>query len=204
MKLDRTGVDAALSALGEHLGRSSPETIQLVVCGGSALEATGLLVDRTTKDVDVLALGKTDQDGILTLASAEPMPDVVTNAARIVARDLELPDDWINSGPTGLLSERLPEGLAGRLHSRRYGDRLVVHFIDRFDQICFKAFAAIDNVGAQHIADLITLAPSPDEMLIAARWCLTQDASDVFPLLVRSFLEKVGFADVAGELETGS
>jgi hypothetical protein len=204
MNLDMAGVDAALSALGEHLERSSLETIELVVCGGSALEAIGLLVDRTTKDVDVLALGKTDQDGILTLASAEPMPDVVREAARIVARDLELPEDWLNPGPTDLLREGLPEGLVLRLHSRRYGDRLVVHFIDRFDQICFKAYAAINGGAAYHLADLTALEPSSDEMLAAASWCLTQDASEVFPLLVRSFLEKVGYPDVARELETRS
>ena len=201
MKMDTAGVDTALSALGERLGRSGRETTQLVVCGGSALEAMGL-VDRTTKDVDVLALGKIGQDGILALTSAQPLPAVVMDASHIVARDLELPEDWLNPGPTDLLKEGLPEGLVARLHPRRYGDRLVVHFIDRFDQICFKAYAAINGGAAYHLADLRALQPSSEEMLIAARWCLTQDASEIFPQLVRSFLEKVGYPDVAAELET--
>ena len=203
MRLDTRGVDAALSALGEQLGRSCREAIELVVCGGAALEALGL-VKRTTKDVDVLALAATGEGGILTLTSAQPLPDALADAARTVARDLELPTDWLNPGPTDLLSEGLPEGFVGRLHARRYGDKLVVHFIDRIDQICFKAYAAINGGAAYHLADLRALEPSDDEMLAAARWCLTQDASEAFPTLVRSFLEKVGYPDVAGRLETRS
>lgn len=200
MKLDQAGVDAALDALSAHLSRSVGRPIQLVVCGGSALEALGL-VDRVTKDIDVLAVAD-EIGGELRLASADPLPESVSEAAKIVARDLELPVDWINSAPTELLRDGLPEGLVGRLHSRRYRASLVVHFIDRFDQICLKTYAAINGGAAYHLADLETLGPSPEEMLDAAYWCLTQDASEVFPLLVRSFLEKIGYADVAAELDT--
>lgn len=200
MRLDTKSVDVILSALGEQLGRSSGDIIELVVCGGSALASMGF-VDRTTRDVDVLALAKTGQAGILTLTSAQPLPDVIVSSAHIVARDMELEEGWLNSGPTDLLREGLPEGLVSRLHSRRYGERLVVHFIDRFDQICLKAFAVIDNNAAKHLDDLRKLQPTDDEMLNAARWCLTRDASEVFPALVRSFLEKVGYPDVARKLE---
>jgi hypothetical protein len=198
--LDETGVHAVLSALAAHLGRTSPEALELVVCGGSALEALGL-VDRATKDVDVLALAVKSGGG-LQLTSADPLPEAVAAAAQIVARDLGLPEDWLNPGPTELLREGLPEGLPDRLHSRRYGGKLIVHFIDRFDQICFKAYAAINGGAAYHVADLKALDPSPHEMLAAARWCLTQDASELFPSLVRSFLEKIGYPDVAAEFET--
>jgi len=196
MKLDSTGVDAALSALAAQLSRLTRKPVELVVCGGSALEALGL-VDRTTKDIDVLAVADM-VGGQLQLGSADPLPGPVLEAAGIVARDLELPSDWINPGPTDLLREGLPNGLTDRLQSRRYGDTLVVHFIGRFDQ----AYAAINGGAAYHLADLRALGPSSAEMLEAGRWCLTQDASEVFPSLVRSFLEKVGYADVARELDT--
>lgn len=198
MILDKDGVDAALSALAKHLARGSADVVDLVVCGGSALEALSL-VDRATKDIDVLALVKKAGESRL-LTSADPLPEAVVNAAGIVARDLGLPSDWLNPGPTDLLSEGLPEGLLDRLHSRGYGEKLTVHFIDRFDQICFKAYAAINGGAAYHLSDLMALSPSGDEMLAAARWCLTQDASDAFPLLVHSFLTKIGFPDVAEEL----
>jgi len=79
---------------------------------------------------------------------------------------------------------------------------LTVHFIDRFDQICFKAYAAINGRGDQHLSDLQILNPSQEEMLSAAQWCLKQDASEVFPQIVISFLEQTGYQDVAERIKT--
>ena len=203
MRLDRIGVSTALAALGDHLEQESEDGIEIVVCGGSALQALGL-VDRTTRDVDVLALVDGSADGSSALVSAQPLPPVVVEAARIVARDFGLTVDWLNPGPTDLLSQGLPEGLAGRLHTRRFGRKLIVQFIDRLDQICLKTYAAVNGGSPHHLTDLRALRPSDDEMLMAVRWCLTQDASEVFPGLVRSFLEKVGYSNVAEQLETDS
>jgi len=200
MRLDKTGVSTALLALGDHLEQSSIDVVEIVVCGGSALQALGL-VERTTRDVDILALAKTRENDDLRLRSAEPLPPAVVEAARVVARDLDLSQDWLNPGPTDLLSQGLPDGLIGRLHSRQFGRKLIVHFIDRFDQICLKTYAAINGGGVRHLADLRALQPSDEEMLVAAKWCLTQDASEVFPVLVRSFLAKAGYANVAERVE---
>jgi hypothetical protein len=199
MILDGTGVDAALSALGEQLGYGDAEQVEMIVCGGSALQALGF-IGRTTRDVDVLALFRSTTDGHRCLLCAEPLPDSVVSAAAVVARDLELPDNWLNAGPTDLLSQGLPEGLLDRLHSRRYGAKLVIHFIGRFDQICFKLYAAVNGGSAHHLSDLKVLTASEDEMLAAAQWCLTQDASDIFPAIVFSFLEKTGYQNVAERL----
>lgn len=158
MRLDSSGVDAALSALGEHLEHAAPEPIEIVVCGGSALQALGL-VTRTTRDIDVLALIRWSIGGEPSLLSSEPLPGAMLEAAAIVARDLSLPDYWLNSGPTGLLTEGLPEGLSGRLHTRRYGAKLIVHFIDRLDQIFLKTYAAINGGSAHHLSDLRLLTP---------------------------------------------
>src|ERR1700685_85418 len=64
---------------------------------GSALTAVGL-VKRATKDVDLLAILA---DG--ELHSAEPLPDSLRVARDRVARDFDLDDKWLNSGPTSIL-----------------------------------------------------------------------------------------------------
>jgi len=195
--LDKAKLNSALTALGEHLEVAGVGGLKLVVCGGSALQALGL-IERTTRDVDVLAL-MTSEGG---LDSAEPLPTAVLDAAAIVARDLSLPADWINPGPTDLLREGLPPGLVDRLHRREFGPALTVCFIDRLDQIFLKTYATVDQGGGRHFADLLALKPGKAEMLEAARWTLRMDASTAFPSLVFDFLCKTGFEDVADKLES--
>jgi hypothetical protein len=200
VKLDRIEIDKVLSAVQDHLAAMRSEPIELVVCGGSALQVLGL-VDRTTRDIDVLALVSHDQAGGLILNSADPLPGQLLQAASIVERDFGLPKDWLNPGPTGLLAEGLPKGLVSRLHGHRYGPRLMVHFIGRLDQICFKMYAALNGGGERHVSDLLMLEPTVDEMTEAACGCLTQDAAEVFPKIVKDFLWKVGFGHVVERLD---
>lgn len=199
MLINGAAVQIALAAIGDQLGSLTQDEIAIVVCGGSALQALDL-IDRTTRDVDILAVVRSDSHGLPILLTAEPLPAPLVEAARIVARDLRLPEGWINSGPTGLLTEGLPAGLEARLHRRAFGAKLIVYFIDRFDQICLKTYAALNGGDLRHLTDLRALSPSQDEMLAAARWAVTQDAADFFPDLVRDFLVKIGYADVAERL----
>jgi len=53
MKLDREGVTILLNAVSDQLVLLRSPIIELVVCGGSALQALGL-IDRTTRDLDIL------------------------------------------------------------------------------------------------------------------------------------------------------
>lgn len=200
MRLDHQGLQTVLGALAEQIAVRTDEDMAFVVCGGAALSALGL-VNRTTRDIDVLAIVHADLSrSEPLLLTAEPLPAVLQEAARAVARDFELPETWLNSGPTDLLTEGLPDGCVSRLHAIRYGHRLVAYFIDRFDQICFKTYAAINGDAQRHLADLRLLKPSDEEMLFAARWAVTQDAADFFPELVRDFLRKTGFPNVADHL----
>lgn len=202
MQLNNDGVNSALSALSEYLDYLSSEPIEIVVCGGSALQALSL-VTRVTRDVDVLALVQSSWNGTLNLISSDPLPDVIMKSAAFVARDLMLPDNWFNSGPSDLVEHGLPEGITNRFHTRRYGPKLTVHFIGRLDQICFKTYASVcDGEGSRHLADLLSLIPTDEEMLFAASWCLTQDASDSFPQFFNSFLVKAGFQYAAEKLDT--
>ena len=44
------------------------------------------------------------------------------------------------------------------------------------------------------------LAPTDEEMLAAARWVLTQDVSNAFPLVVKDALTHLGFPHVSVQL----
>lgn len=180
----------ALILLEALLRQNNTEHIEPVVCGGSALIATGLIV-RATKDLDIVALR---QNGNLTDPS--PLPIGFLEAARQVAHNLSLPEDWVNDGPADLFRMGLPPGFNERLISRVIGPALTVHFISRIDQIFFKLYASVDR-GGYHIDDLLALGPASDELAAAGRWSCTHDVSDNFTTLLRDFLDKLGYGDAA-------
>lgn len=193
--LDKNNIFITLNALGEHIAAISSESVDIVICGGSALQLLNL-VDRTTRDIDVLAILRSDENNSPILATAEPFPDILLDAARNVAEDLNLPNNWINPGPTGLLSEGLPEGCMERLHPISFGEKLTIHVIDRLDQVCFKMYATVNGGDLRHLTDLKALNPTEDELVFAAKWTITQDAADFFPDIVKDFLNKVGYGNV--------
>jgi hypothetical protein len=137
MNLDRIGTTTALHALNDQLGVIRSGCVELVVCGGSALQALSL-VDRTTRDVDILAFLTRNKTDDLNFESAEPFPDYLQKAISIVARDLRLPNDWLNHGPTSLLKEGLPAGLIDKLETQGIGDCPLYKQIrsDLFQDVC--------------------------------------------------------------------
>jgi hypothetical protein len=126
------------------------------------------------------------------------------NAAKEVARDLGLADNWLNNGPSrdagGLFQLGLPEGIVSRLHARIYGERLAVHFIGRLDQIHFKLYAAVDSGEGTHLDDLISLKPDDFEMETAARWAMTHDVSSGFRTILKEMLRQIGYESVANRI----
>ena len=194
---DHHALELALRSLAIRLDQNRAEPVELVVCGGSALMLSGLVV-RTTSDVDVVALSR---HGVLL--SPAPLPSDLRQAVTEVAEDLGLPALWLNNGPSrdagGLFQMGLPEGLAGRCQSLAYGPRLTVHVIDRVDQIHFKLYAAVDR-GGYHITDLLALRPTPDELADAARWSMTHDVSEGFATLLKDLLRSIGYGTVTDRL----
>ena len=95
-------IEVALRALNSQLTRIDKK-IGLVVCGGTALNALGL-VQRTTADIDVVGFAE-EVEGQIVVSRAE-FPGWLRDAAGKVARDLGLPKDWINDGPRNLSSLR--------------------------------------------------------------------------------------------------
>ncbi len=190
---DSNRVDELLSALAEQLAADG-EPIELVVIGGSALLALGL-IERATRDVDVVALLS---DG--ELVRPDPLPDRLIRARDRVARDFALPSDWLNAAPQSLLDFGLPAGFVDRLERRRYGDFLTVHFASRLDQIHFKLYALVDQGSGKHEQDLRALRPAPGELLQAAQWARTHDPSEGFRRELTNALAYLG----AGDADLGS
>ncbi len=185
-------LEKALHLLNGRLALAGAPSYTLIVCGGSALVATGLVL-RTTKDVDVVALA--DDEGALLDPAPLPLPLVA--AAEEVAEDLGLPREWLNNGPSsgdgGLFRLGLPHGFIERLTWKTFGEKLVVGFISRYDQIHFKLYAAVDQFGGYHADDLQALHPTDDEILEATRWTRTHDPSEGYLQILKEFFQKFGY-----------
>lgn len=191
--------ETALQMLDGRLSLVSAPCYRVVVCGGTALVAMGLLV-RGTRDVDIVALA----DGSGALVDPAPLPEPLLRAAREVAEDLSLPDDWLNNGPSsgdgGLYRLGLPAGLAGRLSWKRFGAHLAVGFVSRFDQIHFKLYAAVDQFGGYHAADLQALDPTEAELIAAAAWSRLHDPSPGYRQGLCAFLEEFGYGQLCDRI----
>jgi hypothetical protein len=188
MNLTKETTSDLLVALNEQLAAGG-ERYELVVVGGSALVALGL-VNRTTKDIDVVALRTAEG-----LVPAEPLPDPLVAARDRVARDFDVSDGWLNVGPADLLRWGLPEGFVDRLTARSYGAYLTIHFAGRLDQIHFKLYAAADQRGGRHEDDLRALEPTRGELIAAAHWTRTQDPSEGFLQMLEEKLADLGVED---------
>lgn len=109
--------------------------------------------------------------------------------------------DWVNLGPESLLDLGLPDGFLGRLERRDYGG-LVAWLADRFDMVCFKLYAAVDQgPRSRHLQDLRELRPDLDELLAAGRWTMTHDPSPGYRSLLVDTLHRLGVEDAGGRLD---
>jgi hypothetical protein len=184
-------IERALDALGELLAAERVE-IGIVVLGGAALNLLGIL-ERTTRDVDVLALtSSVSENGLPLLTPPEPLPQPLKRAMERVARDFRLPKDWVDTTMGLQLQTGLPPGLERRIHWRRYG-ALLVGLVDRYDLIFFKLYAAADSGGPEsvHYQDLLTLHPSSEELDEAAAWVRQQDPSSGFSIILEQVIERL-------------
>ena len=191
--IDATKLHEALNLLHDQLILLNAPAIELVVCGGSALIATGLIL-RTTQDVDILALMEKNQ-----LESSIPLPPYLIEAADKVGKILGLPENWLNNGPAVQFQMGLPDGFQQRLQQKIIGKKLVIHYISRYDQIFFKTFASADR-GGYHVSDLKKLNPSEDELVEAAKWCMTQDVSEEFHKILIDMFQQLGWPNVSNRI----
>jgi len=181
---------AALAALGRKLDECGTEPVSLLMCGGAALNISGLLT-RLTADVDVL--GAMHANGELG-----EMPDWIYPLAAEVAEELGLERHWLNDAAASVASMGLPSGILLRATRHDLGKRLQVAIISRLDLIALKCFAALNpGVGEKHLGDLVDLHPLSEEMSFACVWLLNRPTSPEFRAAVRQLCDVLGHSDLA-------
>ncbi len=171
--LNVADLETALTTLGKLI-QDKGFYYEIVAIGGGGLLLIGLMI-RTTKDLDLVAL--IDKGEFI---SAKPLPNPLVQAIEEVAVAFNMSKDWINIGPSDLLTLGLPNGFKNRLTTIHYGG-LTIHLAGRFDQICFKLYATVDQgPTSKHYVDLKYLKPSLIELAEAKQWCITHDTSEGF------------------------
>lgn len=184
MEIDSVSLEEALMVLGQLL-EDKGHYYEIVVIGGGSLLLLKQ-IERTTKDLDLVALIKNGQ-----FVSADPLPHILLQSAEEVGKALELGKDWLNIGPAALLNMGLPPGFMNRMHTRHYKG-LTIHLADRFDQIFFKLYASVDQgPRSKHFADLIALKPTFAELEQAKSWCISHDVSESFESEINKAMESI-------------
>lgn len=190
----RTQLETALRALGELL-EARRLHYEVVLIGGGNLILRGLVTRPTTKDIDLL--GEWTSDGVRAM---RPIPEPLRIAVLDVARTYGLANDWVNLGPESLLDLGLPDGFVERLERHDYSG-LVAWLAGRFDMVCFKLYAAVDQgPRSRHLQDLSELRPGRDELLAAARWTVTHDPSPGYRSLLVGTLRQLEVEDADASL----
>lgn len=186
MEIGAATLNQALDTLGQLLA-SRGYHYEVVAVGGGGLLLLGHII-RPTRDLDLIAVVDSSE-----FISANPLPPILHEAATDVGLALDLGKDWLNPGPAALFEMGLPDGFKARMQTRTYGNGLTLHLAGRFDQICFKLYAAVDQGPlSKHFADLKSLQPSEAELLEAGKWCRTHDVSDAFAETLQDALLALG------------
>jgi len=188
-RFEGSAVLRALRALGEILA-SQGKSIAVVAVGGAALILHGF-VQRTTRDIDIIALCRDPGEAKpMKIEPPEPMPEPLSQAILRVARDYGLPRDWMNAVVGMQWKTGLPPGFAERIHWERYGG-LWFGIADRHDLIFLKLFAAADSAGPSsvHFQDLMALEPTESELKEASDWVRSQDTSPEFARILEQVLD---------------
>lgn len=186
-------LEELLEALGQLL-EARGHTYTLITVGGGSLLLQRLSV-RPTRDLDVIAVGNGE-----ALRKAEVLPTPLLAAARDVGVAAGVGENWLNAGPAGLMDLGLPAGFDDRAEVRRFGS-LTLRIASRFDQICFKLYAAVDQAPAsKHLDDLRLLEPTAEELVAAARWSMTHDPSEGYRGQLLALLRILGVLDAGSQL----
>lgn len=182
MSIQRQALEEALRSLGAVL-HSQKTPYGLLIVGGSNLLLLGL-IDRPTADIDVIGLSENGK-----YRKIVELPEPLIQAATDVQRTFGLSRNWINTAPASLMDLGLPPGWESRLEIRQFG-ALELHLTSRYDQICFKLYAATDRgPNDKHFVDLQALNPTETELITAAKWTTTHDHHLAFEANFSKFSE---------------
>jgi hypothetical protein len=159
----------AFELLSELLASRHEKPLWIVVCGGSALQARGI-IQRATKDVDIFAT----RDEFSGIEPAYPLSDTVKQAIKQVADLLDLPQNWLNASTSFLLLplKEYPPYFWEDFMDEEYGTHLKISYLSRKGLITLKILAAIQRDAARDAEDLIALQPSETDTIEALDWCI--------------------------------
>jgi hypothetical protein len=188
---DREQIDEALRRTGRRLALSQTERLTLLVCGGSALNLSGVL-QRPTRDVDVLGMVATS--GSRPIVTDQSLPPELQRIAAVVAEELNLPEDWLNDSALDVQRLGLPSNILRRTVRRDYGPSLTVLSLGRRDLVALKLYASLDGQkGQRHLNDLLLLKPTRAEIAFAVGWLLDRPTSKAFRDAVSTLAAGFGF-----------
>ena len=160
----------ALSLLGEILAAQGGPPHWLIVCGGAALQAQGI-IQRATKDVDVFA----ERDEFTGIEPAYPLSQNIQDAILKVSNTLKLPGNWLNASTSffQLSLDDYPAYFWQDHKDEEYGTHLKISYLSSKGLITLKILAALQRDAPRDTEDLIALAPSEQDTQDAIDWCLS-------------------------------
>lgn len=154
-------IKSALELLNFYLKRKN-EQRSFTICGGASLYLQGINT-RTTRDIDVVG---------------DEIDEALSEAALLVARDLGLKPNWLNSEPKSLTRD-MKSGWENRIFLIHEDTQLKIYSISRSDMIFAKFYAYCDR--QKDIEDLISLNVTDDEITEAAEFTKLKDGNPQWP-----------------------
>lgn len=199
--IDPSSATPLLRELNDALALEGAPPVEWIICGGTAMLMQGL-VQRTTRDVDVIAGLNSSTLELVPLRRFTPPVERAID--RVASAHPELHTEgarWVNLGPRRLIEAGLPPGCIERIRSLVVGPYLTLHLPARIDLLAFKLFAAVDPQGNRqqvHQRDFVALMPTEAETRFATDWVLTiPDPNHSLRTELRDLLKDIGHDDLA-------
>jgi hypothetical protein len=146
----------ALSDLNSQL-KADATFVDLTIVGSMAIYLNGLDIVRMTEDIDYINFSAGDD---------------FNDAVEKVAKDNDLPSDWINSRASEI--DPLPTGLKNRLKTDDRFTNIKLHFIDIETAIIMKVYSYYIRNLEKDLTDLIVLTPSQEQISKGISYIKTQ------------------------------
>jgi len=158
---------ANMELLSDWLQAKYPaERFELLLVGGAALSL----------------MGKRGQTNDIDLLKPHPLPEVLRQGIRAVAKVRGLSPEWLNDQAAQVFSrgpdpesKRFPAYFGKISRTLSVGRNIKLHIIGRQALISLKLYACNPSIR-KHIDDLKALRPDKREIAIAAQFCLARDS----------------------------
>jgi hypothetical protein len=146
----------ALSDLNSQL-KTDVTFIDLTIVGSMAIYLNGLDIVRMTEDIDYINFSAGDD---------------FNDAVEKIAKDNDLPNDWINSRASEI--DPLPIELKNRLKIDNRFSNIKLHFIDIETAIIMKVYSYYIRNLEKDLTDLIVLTPTEEQISKGISYIKTQ------------------------------